>query len=320
MANSGILELRLLDTRSAPVEDPSVRVSIRRHDGRLLLRRTLALAPAVRLELPAFPDAHALHGLLEPTRFRAREIPFLSLTHGETVRRDLTVFRRPEEWRARFDAWADLAGGDLAAVLERSPGIRVKGWKVYPELTGAAWDAFGGEREEVPKAALLNVYTRLSTTTAPTTRRSWFSFVRQLLELGRERVIAVVDEEMGTIVQRIRADIASFPDYRRASAGLHHENFPSGYPVAKSRMFSVKTRHEKGNLQLTLAPSVDPSGRETLLLDADIDENGRWLAHALDVFKHRFTGGTHPFDIHEALALETASWPLGYRLARPGSS
>jgi len=79
-------------------------------------------------------------------------------------------------------------------------------------------------------------------------------------------------------------------------------------------MLSVKTTEDKGNLQLTLSPATDPSGAAVTLLDADIDENGTLLGHLADLFKHKFTGGTHPYDIHEFLRLEDQSRPLSYRL------
>jgi hypothetical protein len=59
---------------------------------------------------------------------------------------------------------------------------------------------------------------------------------------------------------------------------------------------------------------VDTDGSQVTVLDADIDENGKLMAHLADLFKHRFTGGTHPFDIHEYLVLEDKNRSLGYDL------
>jgi hypothetical protein len=59
------------------------------------------------------------------------------------------------------------------------------------------------------------------------------------------------------------------------------------------------------------------SGPEEVLLDVDIDENGKLLAHTLDLFKHKISGGTHPHDIHDLLVLQDGELPgfdLGYRL------
>jgi len=41
--------------------------------------------------------------------------------------------------------------------------------------------------------------------------------------------------------------------------------------------------------------------------------SGALISHVLDLFKHKVTGGTHPFDIHEILRL-MFHHPLGYTL------
>ncbi len=318
MANEGNCLLSLIDTATQPAPDPAVRVTFRRPDGTVLLSRTVNLNNPVSFRLPAFPQVQAISGLVEPSRFRTREVAFFMLTHDETIPRQPTVFRQPDQWQASFDPWTSIKASvaDLAAVMEQSPDVLVKGWKSFPLLTRAAYDAFGspGSREELPKATLLNVHLRLSTSSNPTAGRPWFSYVKQVLELGRERIIALVDPAMGKAVEAIRGNIGKYKDYELASADLHFKNFPSRFGVLKKDTFSLKTKHKKGNLQLTLGPGTDEAGKAVLLLDADIDENGRWLAHALDVFKHKFTGGTHPFDVHEGLALENKLWPIGYRL------
>ena len=79
-------------------------------------------------------------------------------------------------------------------------------------------------------------------------------------------------------------------------------------------MVSIKSTHSKGNFQLTLTHLAGP---DEVLLDTDIDENGDLLAHFLDLFKHKITGGTHPHDIHEVLVHQEGQSPgfdLGYRL------
>ena len=80
-------------------------------------------------------------------------------------------------------------------------------------------------------------------------------------------------------------------------------------------MISIKSTHRKGNFQLTL---THLSGPDEVLLDADIDENGKLLGHFVDLFKHKITGGTHPHDIHELLVPcrtgRSRGFDLGYRL------
>jgi hypothetical protein len=79
-------------------------------------------------------------------------------------------------------------------------------------------------------------------------------------------------------------------------------------------MISIKSTHSKGNFQLTLTHLTGP---DEVLLDTDIDENGDLLAHFLDLFKHKISGGTHPHDIHELLVQQEGRAPgfdHGYRL------
>jgi hypothetical protein len=119
---------------------------------------------------------------------------------------------------------------------------------------------------------------------------------------------------MLTRVQTIHQDIDQFDFYKRTPVGDHANNIPPGFTFAKSRMISIKTQEDHGNLQLTLTPASDGAGTQVTILDADIDENGQLMAHLADLFKHRFNGGTHPFDIHEFLVLEDPSRALGYKL------
>ncbi len=119
---------------------------------------------------------------------------------------------------------------------------------------------------------------------------------------------------MGQIIRAIKDRVDKFEEYKNTPAENHHGNIPARYEVTKSKMFSIKSREENGNIQLTMAPAKDSQGNEVLLLDADIDENGALLAHLADVFKHKFSGGTHPFNIYEYLALTHRDRPLGYEL------
>jgi hypothetical protein len=177
-------------------------------------------------------------------------------------------------------------------------------------------DVDPGDRATVnAKASLLNVAAKLRTLKEPTLgRKPWLGFVKRILEISRERVIASVDPEMLTRVKEIHNDIDQFEDYKKTPVGDHAKNIPAGFAFAKSAMISIKTKEENGNVQLTLTPATDSDGTAVTLLDADIDENGKLMAHLADLFKHKFTGGTHPFDIHEYLILEDRTRPLGYEL------
>jgi hypothetical protein len=116
-------------------------------------------------------------------------------------------------------------------------------------------------------------------------------------------------------VRAIRQEFDRYEDYKDTPSGNHHGNMPAQFGVPKSKMFSIKSKDEKGNVQLTFGPGRDGEGNDVMVLDADIDESGRLLEHMADVFRHKLTNQqTHPFDIHEYLTLELPNVPLGYGL------
>jgi hypothetical protein len=320
MGNTGTLELTLLGVDAQPASDPKTFISfIRGTTGEEIDRVTRSFPPSRKFVLPAFPQEHVIGCLITPERYRHREVGFFTLTDGETIRRQPTVFRIPARWKAKFAKWADLPSDfeDLQTVLDASKSVRVTGGKLLGHFIEAAYDKVdAGDRPTVhAKACLLNLYAKLNTLKEPVfNRKPWFGFVESILEINRERFIATVDEEMLTRVQTILDDIKEFEAYKTTPVGDHDKNIPAGFTFKKKSMVSVKTREEHGNIQLTLTPATDPAGASVTLLDADIDENGQLMAHLADLFKHRFSGGTHPFDIHDYLVLEAPARPLGYEL------
>lgn len=319
--NTGTLEVSLLDVAGNQARDPATRLTVRRGTTQDVVKVfNRSFPPRRRFELPAFPTERVLSPFIEPTRYRSKPLPVFTLTHGKTVTRNVTVFREPSEWTPRFTRWAALSDrfDPLKDVLAASRGLRVRGAGSFDSLTGSKYDAAtGDERVVLPKACMLNLFGKLMELREPIKKRKpWFLFVTRILEIGRERLLGVVDAEMPARMQEVRDDIESHADvYKRAPVGDHHENMPAAFAVVKNTMFSLKTTEDHGNLQLTVGRGTDPdTGEETWLLDADIDENGALLAHLGDLFKHRFTGGTHPIDIHDYLLLTHAGIDLGYTL------
>ncbi len=313
MANQGTLELVLNDVRRGTLKGFKARVELRRSGGDLP-DVTLDPFPAkAKLLLAAFPQAEQVEFRVVTERFRIRSGGVFTLTDGETIQRTLTLFRRPSRWRARFTRLARLGGRHQALkdVLGLSPNLKVKKGRAFDD-----YDDADSSRTILAKAALLNLHAKLSAMTEPVGgNRDWFSFIDEILEIDRERLIARVDPRMGEVVRTIKDRISDFGDYKRTPAKNHAGNVaPHLGDFRKGDMFSIKSRDAKGNIQLTLAPGLDSAGKEILLLDTDIDENGKLLAHIADVFKHKFTGGTHPFAIHEYLALEQPNRDLGYKL------
>lgn len=321
MGNEGFFELGLIDTAGDRVVDSEVMVRFRRgSDNKVILQfRDLSFPPNRLFTVPAFPQEENLLCEVTLPRWRQRTSDFFTLTDGERIIRNLNLFRKPDKWTARFVAWDNLPVQFVRFqhVLNNSPDVRIRGGKTVAAFTGSIYDGVSDSKEIFAKTGLLNLYVKLSNTKEPTAENEdWFSFVEQILEIGRERFIALVRPEMGEIVKTILDNIGDFPDYMKSPAFNHHGNMPQQFGVSKSRMFSIKSKEEKGNLQLTFGPGKDAEGKDVLVLDADIDEEGRLIPHLASVFKHKITGrGTHPHDVHEYLRLAFRGVPLGYDLA-----
>ena len=319
MSNEGFFQLSLLDVAGRPANETDVRVGFFRvkEDRLIAPAASFDFPPPHRFAVPAFPQESNLICEVTPPRFRQRRSGIFTLTDGETIVRNLTLFRRPDKFSASFTGWNQLPSLflPLKTVLGKSSAVKVKGGKLLGKFTEAVYDGVTDKTEVLAKTALLNIYIKLTELQEPTgSKQPWFSFVREIVEVGRERVIALVDPQMGDLVRAIKKDIGKFKAYKNTEAKNHFGNIPPAFQPQKSKMFSLKSTEEQGNIQLTLAPGKDAAGNDLLVLDADIDENGKLMAHLADLFKHKFTGGTHPFDIHEYLTLSDPNRPLGYEL------
>lgn len=308
----GILELGLVSSEGIPAADDNVEVRFKRDGKSVDPVRGLAFPPIHHFELAAFPEVAVWTFEILPSRFRPRNCGAFALTNGETVRRRITVLRRPDKWAARFTPWASL-GVDfekLKALLDASSRVAlIDGGKPLGSFSGRRYDDAGTKPLILAKATLLNLAAKLSRETAPG-GAPWFDGIQEVLGVGRERMLALVSARIANDVERLAA---TQPDgYRASPAKNHRKNIPAGYTI--ERITSVKTDERKGNLQLTVARVRDAKGKARVVADIDIDENGRFVSHMLDVFKHKHTGGTHPFDVHECLQLCYGLFDSGYRL------
>ena len=304
MANKGYVRLGILDVEGKPARDPRVDAvlfggtSPRRE---LKKFKKLTYPPqSHKLVVPAYPDEFVISFDIMPTRFRAFSSGVLSVTNGETVDCKRKVFRKPESWTSRFVGWNYLpaAFSSLKRVLRDSTDVVLKAGDAIGRFTEGIYDQASDPALRLAKAGLLNLFTKLTRMIAPDTNRSWFSFVKEILVIDRECFV----------------DIGSY-EYNNAGAGNHHGNLPVRFNVPKSKMYSIKSDVRKGNIQLTIGPGTDPTtGEPVFLLDADIDESGDLFGHLVDIFKHKFSGGTHPFDIREFLLLEKPGANVGYTL------
>jgi hypothetical protein len=312
----------LRDVADRPIRDPKTFFTFRRLSDRRQIADQLQLeltgAPAV-FDLPV-ATGELVVCEIDPERFRIASSPVFFRSPGPPVTKRIDLLREPREWTPRFTQWNALppAFDDLKRVLRVSPNVTLfkEVRPISDLLVEDVYDRLSGEKVVLAKTALLNSFFRLNRTVEPTSdNRSWFSFVQRLVAIGRERFLAFVDPEMETLVRQVDAHIDEFrADYEHTPAENHRGNVPAHLHSRIASMISIKSTHRKGNFQLTL---THLSGPDEVLLDSDIDENGELLAHFLDLFKHKVSGGTHPHDIHELLVLQegrTAGFDLGYRL------
>jgi hypothetical protein len=322
MINIGKLGLTISNVENQPALDPNTRIDVKRNDGTAILRfRELNLPLEGRLDIPAFPQESNLRCYVTPKRYRHFFTEPFTLSTATPRTIEARVMRLPKQWSARFTTWNQLSADftPIKAVLENSNIKVIKGEKLG-KFTENKYDAASAERTVLAKTALLNLFAKMTALPEPIgEQRPWFSFVDRFLAIDRERFYAIVNAEMGEIVKHVKANLHKFKTYESADAGNHFNKLQETLPefrIVKSKMFSVKTDDRHGNLQLTMAPARDSStNNDVMLLDADIDENGDLLNHMIDVFLlHPFTGGTHPFDIHEYLTLAHPNRALGYEL------
>ncbi len=323
MSNIGKLVLTIHNVEDQHALDPQIRIGVKRHDGSAVNFKILNQAPDWLLEIPAFPQESNLRCEVTLKRYRHFSTHFFTLSTSTPTAIEAHALRLPGQWGVKFTAWNQLSADftPLKAVLENS-NLKVIEGENLVKFTDGKYDSASAKKTVLAKTALLNLFAKMTVLPEPIgQQRPWFSFVDRILAMDRERFYAVVDGEMGEIIKRIKATLHKFKSYESADAGNHFGKLQDTLPefrIFKSKMFSVKTDERHGNLQLTMAPALDLStNTEALLLDADIDENGDLLSHMKDVFLiHPFTGGTHPFDIHEYLLLahSTLKLKLGYEL------
>lgn len=315
--NTGTYELSLMDVDRDPISD-LVLVEFREATSSDLIAnfKNQTFPPPKSYKLPAFPQTGFMYSWVAPVRYRARASDFFQLIDKQ-VRTDSPIFfKNTRHWLSAFVPWPKLSLEiqPLKVVLMKSQRVRLLGGPSIGTFKEAAYDNVSSGRLMLAKAGLLNVYTKLRLVQAPSKGRDWFSYVEEVVVIDRERIVAVVQSEMADLIQQVRTNIEKYKDYRTAPAEHHFRNMPPELNVRKSSMCSIKTVEELGNLQLTVGRGKSLTGETIFVLDADIDENGKLMAHIADVFRHVFTGGTHPFDIYEYLRLVHGKVDVAYGL------
>ncbi len=322
MATKGTFRLILLDVEGDFLQETATEVTFFRVlDNQQLgdvARVNFSQGP-VDFSLQAFP-AGPYYCQITPMRYRLLKSGIVSITAGQTVVEQRTVPRDPGRWRAQFVPWASLDGSfsPLRLLLTNSGEITLfESGKNLGSLTGDDYDKVMGGPPGTAKTSMLNLYHKLTTIREPISgQRSWFSFVRKVIAIGRERLLAIADAELGNVVRDVLRKIDDYREWHAAEdAEGHRGNIPKQYRPEVSEVLSVKESGFEASLQVTVG--LIPNS-EFVILDADIDEHGELVHHGFDWVSHWFTGGTHPYDIHEFLLQEARQEQkpvnLGYTL------
>ena len=135
------------------------------------------------------------------------------------------------------------------------------------------------------KAGLLNLFAKMRDDTT----NEVFTRVISIFKVKPARIYAEVRPDLWEMVRSLPQRFHEEPD----NGSMHH--FDDGWTRLNDHA-SFKTPDPTGNLQLTFATKSE----NRMAVDADLDDH-QGLKHAFDVIKHKFSGDTNPYDIHQVL-------------------
>lgn len=224
--------------------------------------------PMALKEVPAFPIGNWNIEVF-PTKYRFKSV-FVSVPSNGEVEVVEAFFVDPGKVTPQFPSADQLQNEEnwaaLSSVLTESP-------IAYASLNNPQ------------KAGLLNLYAKMKDETA----NDVFDQVINIFEVKPARIYAEVRQELWEMVRASPDRFHEEPD----NGSMH--DFGNGWTRLDEHA-SFKTPDPMGNLQLTFA--TNNQGR--MAVDADLDDH-QGLKHAFDVIKHKFSGDTNPYDIHEVL-------------------
>jgi hypothetical protein len=290
------LVIRMLDAWRRPLDDV---VDLEVADART--RRVVAARRGVsgrpRLRIPNLSAAQVYQVRVFPLRHRPVG-QFVPGPGSKDVPVELFCPVHPQRVReVRFPTYGQLDPA-LRAVLEQS--TLEDPLPPSTEAAGTPGHVLYRLLDAIPKAGLLNLFSKMTRTVLGDDRTTW-SFVDDIYRIRGDRFFANVQLAFRDQVKNA------------VPAGLFHEvpgtlhRPPDGFVLVDS----FKTREPFGNLQLTFFATADPPLR--FRVDADIDD-AQGLEHAFQVLEHWVTRGeTHPYDIHQILLFHQRLYP-GYEL------
>jgi len=218
--------------------------------------------------IPAFPTGN-WNVEIFPKKYRFKSV-FISLpSNGESLIQE-TFFVDPNKVHPLLPSAAEIENG------ERWKGL----WDVLAKST-VKYAQLG----DPEKAGLLNLFAKMND---PSSQHVWAD-VEKIFGVKPARIYAEVKSELWDKVRGLPNRFHEEPDN-----GSMHKFGGEWTRIAEHASF--KTPDPMGNLQLTFANNA----QERLAVDADLDDH-QGLKHAFDVIKHKFSGDTNPYDIHEVL-------------------
>ncbi len=317
MPDTSRFTIRMKNAEGSDAEEPNCRVMFKRTDETAILDASHVVFPPARtFQLPAFPREQWLFGDIVPSLYQPLKSRFFMPMANTPQVQEIVAVRLPSSWTPVFTPLANLTGErfqPLVKVIKNSTQADVKHGRDLGRLDAAYGDLQPGP-EELAKMALLNLYAVGMDTQEPINKQPWFSYVKQIVRIDRERFIAEASPDFFDLVQKILENIGDFAEagFFTEPAGLHYDNIPLRYALT-SDLITVKVRYEQGNTQFTVGKSTS-GGKSITLLDCDMDEHSNLIAHTGDLFIHTFTGGTHPVDMHEYIVHKDPGIDLGYEL------
>jgi len=212
--------------------------------------------------------------------FPARHRPvgrFVSLGGADQSCTLITPIQPDRVVQVRFTDFAKLPA-DFREAMKKAAveGMPDTGKKLYDAL------------DPLPKAGLLNLFTKMANTALPASGSAW-SFVGSLYRIRPDRIFF---DALPGYRDALKAAVAG-QAFKTADDSLHAP--PQGF----ERAGSFKSLDSHGNLQVTFFAT--PGNPPDFKVDADIDEEGG-VGHAFEVIRNTITSGTtHPFDVHQIL-------------------
>lgn len=218
---------------------------------------------------------------------------FAQVLEGRSVNLVFSLPIKPSEVKkAHFRPFKEL-DASLKKLLQNSPNVEgcegKRGTALYEAL----------QADPLRCAGLLNIHAKMRATRFPNPQTSVADFIAALTRVRSDRFFA---EAALPLRDEVKSSMA-VNLFRKVDGSLHTP------PPNFQRDDSFKTNDLYGNLQVTFFRKDNPL---QFLVDVDIDE-ASGLEHAFDVIGHAFSGGTHPYDIHQILLAQQIVNP-GYEL------